>query len=219
METYTPETFDFRTSHVQTGLGIDQGKNFISSESILLCAMPATLTADGARDSARTIAPGTMFPIGVIQNFGLQQQKQLNQLYEIGSKKSYFIPGRTMIQVQLSRVLFAGDSLMGALYGDQADSDDTINDGDRAGYEVIAQQGENAAEGKFYMNLAAVFFNKPTNLAMVIVDSENQPTGAIVLEECYIQAHGLGMAANQTIVAENVSIRCQNVVSVSAFQA
>lgn len=198
-------TWNFKNTHVQTdGLTSDIG-NYVSSESVVLCAFSAP---------GESPTPATLIPIGVLQNVGIQQQKQINQLYEIGSRKAYFIPGRVMIQIQLSRVLFNGDSLMAVLYG--GGTDDTVG-GDSAG--SIYATADGASAGKFYMNLAADFFNSRLDLAIIVQDSQGDPAGAIIFRECFIQAHGMGISSNQTIVAENVSLRCQNIESVSITAA
>ncbi len=198
-------TWNFKNAHVQTdGLTAEIG-NYVSSESVVLCAF----STQGANPT-----PAELIPIGVLQNVGIQQQKQINQLYEIGSRKAYFIPGRVMIQIQLSRVLFNGDSLMAVLYGGATDA---TEGGDNAGSSYTNSEG--TSTGKFYMNLAADFFNSRLDLAIIVQDSQGDPAGAVIFRECFIQAHGMGISSNQTIVAENVSLRCQNIESVSIAAA
>ena len=195
-------SWNFKTKHVQQDaqlFGGFNGENFISSESIAICAVksPATGTSIGTAD---------LFPIGVVQSAGVQQQKQINQIYEIGSRLSYFIPGRTMLQIQLSRVVFNGENLLAVLY----DPDDTQTD---ANTEL--SPGLTGAGAKFYVNLASELFNKPIDLALVFYDSEREPLGAVILKDCMVQSHGFGVSANQTVIAENVLLRASTIETLS----
>jgi hypothetical protein len=52
----------------------------------------------------------------VLENVGLSQSKQLQRLFEIGSSRSYFIPGRVIGSITLGRVLYHGPSLLKVLY-------------------------------------------------------------------------------------------------------
>lgn len=194
--------WNFRTKHVQqeaAQFGAGNNQNFISSESITICAVKPPATGD-------TIGMDNLYPIGVVQSVGVQQQKQINQIYEIGSKLSYFIPGRTMIQVQLARVLFNGESLLSALY----DPDDDSTDDYGPGGASPGLTGEN----KFYVNLAAELFNAPIDLALVFYDQENEPLGVVILKNCVAQSHGFGVSSNQTVIAENVLLRASTIETI-----
>lgn len=97
------------------------GGDFLSSETLVLFSGPASL------------GPATTFlnmvPIGLVQNVQVSQQKQIQQLFEIGSKKPYFIPGRNIIGGGIGRVLFDGPSLMYAMYLREANNASPTNKG------------------------------------------------------------------------------------------
>jgi hypothetical protein len=84
------------------------GADFLSSESTVMFAGPASYPATGGLEN--------FIPIGLVQNVQISQQKQIQQLYEIGSRKPMFIPGRTVTSGGVSRILFDGPSLMYAMY-------------------------------------------------------------------------------------------------------
>jgi hypothetical protein len=84
------------------------GTGFVSSESVILAAGMPTLDGQGDLN--------TLVPIGLVENANIQQNKALQQLFEVGSRRPFFIPGRHQIQAALSRVMFNGPSLMKALY-------------------------------------------------------------------------------------------------------
>ena len=199
----------FTDGHVQA---VPESGDFLSSESVVICAGPATVPE----------VVDNIVPIGLVQNATVTQNKQIQQLYEIGSRQPIFVPGRTVVQAALSRILFDGPSLMRALYKivqpdasgpdviDPADLnlDSTSHPENTPGNPY--QPGEYQA--KFFMNLASEFFNKPVGLAFMMNDMENEKYGGFYLENCLIQSHQLSLAGQQTILVENVGIRCSRVV-------
>jgi hypothetical protein len=194
----TYQTWEFKEKHVEPDV-LDKNQNFVSSESIVICAAPAFVDNE-------TILADKLFPVGILESAAVVQNKQIQQLFEIGSRKPYMIPGRTRVQIGLSRVIFNGDSLLAAMYyGSEQDA-------------VLAEQaaGEDAPghlsgtpegpEGSFYLNLASSFFNKPFGLALIIHDAEDDQTAMILIQNCMVQSHQMNIGANQTIVMENVNI-------------
>jgi len=195
--------------------------DFLSSEAVVLLSGPPKL------DSA--ITPTNLIPIGLVQNVQVTQAKQIQQLFEIGSKLPFFIPGRTTVQVGMARVLFDGPSLMQALYvyndgaselyipaisGDIGTA--TSNPGqpyNTAGEDPVligTKEGgfETTNNAEFFINLASEFFNIPLGLGCVLYDMQQQAYGGFYLEECYIQSHRFSASAQQTVLMEDVGIRC-----------
>ena len=196
--------------------------DFLSSESVVLCSGPAKL--DSATD---TTQPLELIPIGLVQNTQVTQAKQIQQLFEIGSRLPFFVPGRTTVQVGMARVLFDGPSLMQALYvythgndlvvpaigdgtSETSNPGEPFNDpptgdpnivGDFTGFSTVSN-------AEFFINLASEFFNIPLGLGVVLYDMQQQAYGGFYLEECYIQSHRFSASAQQTVLMEDVSIRC-----------
>jgi hypothetical protein len=103
-------------SHVQGGLR--QG-NFLNGQFVLLCAGPPNLQDIGAGNAVDELGGGTKdvaFPIGLTQNIAITQNKAISRIFEIGSERSYFITGRTVGQLSLSRVMYHGPSLLRCMY-------------------------------------------------------------------------------------------------------
>ncbi len=204
----------FTEGHVQA---VPESGDFLSSESVVICAGPPTVP-----DIVDNIVP-----IGLVQNATVTQNKQIQQLYEIGSRQPIFVPGRTVVQAALSRILFDGPSLMRALYkivqpsgsaqegeGPLVASLEQLNSAETPentpGSPYTGQSSD--AQAKFFINLASEFFNKPIGLGFMLNDMENQKYGGFYLENCLIQSHQLSLAGQQTILVENVGIRCSRVV-------
>jgi hypothetical protein len=202
----TYQDWEFKEAHVEPDV-LDKNENFVSSESIVICAGPSNIDAN-------VDLAGSLYPIGILESAAVVQNKQIQQLFEIGSRKPYMIPGRTRVQIGLSRVIFNGDSLLAAMYygvGSAAPgeipvpgvltSQDASADspGHDSGYPTTG-------EGNFYLNLASSFFNKPFGLALIVHDSEDDQTAMILIQNCMVQSHQMNIGANQTIVMENVNI-------------
>lgn len=191
------------------------GADFLSSETVALCSGPAKLG-----NSSIT----SLIPIGLVQGAQVSQQKQIQQIFEIGARTSNFLPGRTITSASISRILFDGPSLMYALYvkdngnltQDMPNNQNTgdwptnpINQG-AAGISLgnSADNNANANPGQFFINLASSFFNKPLGLGFIFYDGEKNPYGGFYLEDVYIQAHNISIASQQTVLMENASLRC-----------
>lgn len=194
--------------------------DFLSSESVVLLSGPPKL------DSGNP--PSNLIPIGLIQNVQVTQAKQIQQLFEIGSRLPFFIPGRTTVQVGMARVLFDGPSLMEALYvyneggvelyvpaigeGQTALSNpgEPFNSAGEDPVQIGTTTGgfETTNNAEFFINLASEFFNKPLGLGCIMYDMQQQAYGGFYLEECYIQSHRFSASAQQTVLMEDVGIRC-----------
>lgn len=217
------------------------GNEFLSSESCIVASGPCKLSSlDG-----KITTPVDIVPIGLVQNVQVSQQKQIQQMYEIGSRKPFFIPGRTVLSVGLSRILFDGPSLMYALSMQQVndngvqlntwkrrttttvpEADDPTSPADLLQLTAtdpkpttdiaINFEEKNPKPGYFFSNLASTFFNKPHGLGFFLFDMEQDAYGGFYLEDCYIQTHSFSISAQQTVLVENVSIRSSNLIPLDA---
>jgi len=216
---------DFRVGHVQDDI-FSRGGGFISSESIVLAAK-ARNTSDGAEvDESNDLEK--FIAIGLAENVTVAQQKNLQQLFEIGSRESYFIPGRTIVQAALNRVIFDGDSLLRVLYPTETPGTTGGTDGahmvdfDSTLFETtssppgVSDGSATSAAGDMWFNLASEFFNKPFTLALLLYNDAAILKGYIVLERCYVEAHNMNVIAAQTVVTENVRLRASKLSSFTA---
>jgi len=209
MATSTVKDWRFKTLHAQDQDILTGGalNNFISAESVVLAAGPASKTTDLTQ----------LYPIGLCDSVGIQQNKNIIQLFEVGSRLPYLLPGRTFVQLQLNRVVFNGDSLLGALTTGSAGTraGGTI---DSPGSEITATGADQS--GKFYLNLASSFFNSPFGLAILYQDSDpvsgvegrGQWVAAFYAENCMIQSHQMNVQGQQYIVMESALVRCTNLL-------
>jgi hypothetical protein len=206
----TVKDWTFRIQHAQQRdlLNVDGAlNNFISAESVVLAAGPPA-KANAVMDE--------LIPIGMCDSVSIQQNKNIIQLFEIGSRLPYILPGRTFAQLQLNRVVFNGDSLLGAVTTRNGISVPTGNDSPGLGAYTGS---EDTSGGAFYLNLASSFFNSPFGLAILYQDSDQegadngkgQWVAAFYAENCLIQNHQMNIQGQQYIVMESALVRCTNI--------
>lgn len=238
--------WDYSQYHVQRELLSGQ---FINSASTVIAAGPPFLsggrsqltaaggaasqiagaviqTAGGVRSfsSSRGVLA---YPIGVIENLSLQQNRQLQRLFEIGSKRSYFVVGRNVGAVSIARTLFYGPSLMRALYAyispdrlpenvkrtvsvllQNADRDLSLDNTLSSGDRISLAPGY----AEFFSNLDSELFDIPMGIMIYMLDAQKRPYGAMYLEEAHINSHSLTISASNSIIAEGVTIQYDQAV-------
>ncbi len=236
LATTSIENWDFHNFHVQQDLG---GGEFVSAETTLVAAGPPRLSdLNPAYDEngGLVVTPdGTdiAYPIGLLENVGLSQSKQLQRIFEIGSSRSYFIPGRVVGSVTLGRVMYHGPSLLKVMYAyySQAngskfnflDKAKTATMTDKRGIirrdpdaKLLDQANLQAklhdvkmrpGYDDFYLNLASDLFNQPTGLLFYFKNGNDETVGAVYLEECYIQGHQLSISSGSVLIMEGASLQ------------
>lgn len=227
MATTDFSTWDFHNFHVQSDL---KGGQFVSAESTLIAAGPPLLP-----NGLNGQSSGQVYPIGLLESVGLQQNKQLQRIFEIGSTRSYFIPGRTVGSVSIGRTFYFGPSLLRVLYAyyNQSTSSpypfgslvidtpltltgggDTISvtdpkasllDGTAASDVHTIQR--DPGQDYFFIDLASDLFAQPTGMAMYFKDANGTSVGALYLEEAYVQGHQMTVSSGSVLIMEGVSMQ------------
>jgi hypothetical protein len=248
----TPTTalsdWSFQDKHVQQNL---TGGDFIGSHGCLLCATAprmTDLTDDGSafndsNPNTQNIAengaiePGDLstnfaLPIGVVDTGSMQQDRQMAQIFELGSKRSYILASRTTGVMSLARVFYKGPNLLRMLYAyyPEAKINTSIQQGastEGTGNSITNTIQLNADSkeklpgildlpgySNVFFNLNSDLFSQPFGIVLYIKNNNSKEVAAVYLEECYIQNHVLNMSANNIIVAENTTLRFERVVPI-----
>jgi len=220
----TFSTWSPYTTYVQGGM-VDGA--YAQGAFTLIAAGPPRLANIGGAAAISTAASGAgtgadqvVLPIGLIQNFGLSHTRQFSRIYEIGSERSYFIGGRTMGQLQLSRVYYHGASLLRMLYAYYQDAlPPTVvnamwsNAGAAAQsnpHDVIIPPGyEN-----IFINLASDLFAQPVGMMMYMRDVNQETLGAVYFEACYVPNHSWQTDSNGVLIQESVAVQFERAVPV-----
>ncbi len=210
--------------YVQGGLVDGQ---FLSAAFTMVAAGPPRLAnIGGSAAAAASLSSDSgskdwALPIGVVQNIGLSHNRNFARFWELGSERSYFISGRTVGQLQLSRIMYHGPSLLRMLYAYYQDLvSPTIvpfvfeNPGAASvanphdvkippGYENI------------FLNLASDLFSQPIGLLMYFRDSNEDTVGAIYMESAYVPSHQIATDAGGTVIQESAAIQFERAVPVA----
>lgn len=220
-------------NRVQGGL---RDGNYANGQFILLCAGPPYFKQLNSNNSLDAFSA---YPIGLTQNFSHSQNKAVSRIFEIGSDRSYFIPGRTVGQLSLGRVLYHGASLLRVLYatyGNQLTGPgvqiDTLTGGPAIGIPPFgtgpANKQFNPSEiassaaplhrtvvapgyDNMFFNLASDLFNNPMGLLMIMKDSEQNMLSAAYFENCYVPNHSMAVDSQGLIIQESVAIQYERI--------
>ena len=213
--------WDWENSHV-TGSFEDQNEknvsvfDIIESGTVLICAGPADLDAANAAGQGIRIVP-----IGLVETVQINMNKPLSRIFEIGSKLSYIIPGRTVGGLSINRVFFDGPSLLKVLYAGELLSDSSNGQNKSATFMSIKDGQQptgmsNIGSGNIGMNLASTFFDQPVGLAFYFKDRGGNTAGEIYFEGCLVSAYNMGISANMNVLTEAINmefIRCRPIVT------
>ncbi|NCU30839.1 hypothetical protein EOM57_03460 [Candidatus Saccharibacteria bacterium] len=223
--------WNFDDKHVQENL---TGGDFIGSHSVVICATAPRLSEIGSSgivdasssfaddDTNESMGTGFAIPIGVMDSSAIQQDRQLQQIFEIGSTRSYLMSARTLTSMQLNRVMYKGANLLRMLYAyypalgsngvDQSNRLDGIEEIDST--TICPEIKNGPGYHNFWMNLSSDIFSQPMGLVLFMKNNHKQDVGAVFLEECYVQNHSLQVSANSIVMAESSVVRCERIVPI-----
>ena len=225
--------WDFNNFHVQRELS---GGEFVAAESTLIAAGPPSLsmlteyTDDGGIEVGDS---GFVYPIGLIEQFSLNQALQVQPLYEIGSTRKYSIPGKVIGNVSLGRVMFSGPSILKVMYAyykqdnasapfqfmnetamllpsGQPNPNQMLLDLPAVQSELV-QIKQNPGYGDLWLNLASDIFKQPTGLLVYFRNSLGQDVGAIYLENVQLSSHNFSLSAGANVIIESTSMEFDKV--------
>lgn len=207
MQSFSP-TDD--SPNAQQSVGVH---DIVESGTVLIAAGPADLS------KAVSNNPGQGFrvvPIGLIETAQISLNKPLSRIFEIGSKLSYIIPGRTVGGISLSRVFFDGPSIMKAMYFGEV-KEDYADDKNKfakltsstkydANGAELYQRFANIGSGNMAMNLASTFFDNPMGLAFFFKDQQSDMVSQTYFEGCRISTYNLGISAGMNVLTESINL-------------
>lgn len=216
-------SWDPLNNYVQGGL-LDG--RFVSGGLTLLAAGPPRLSQMGgvgalASEAAAGSDSDIVFPIGCIQNANHSQNKTFMRVWELGSDRSYFVGGRVVGQLGLSRIYYHGPSLLRILMGYYQDQQGLFdlpwlfaNEAAQSmpnPHNVVVPPGYD----NLFLNLASDLFNQPLGILMYMRDSNLDTIGAQYFEAVQIPQHTWSTDAQGTIVQEQATLQYERAVPVS----
>lgn len=200
--------WNFREFHLALDRGGKNQGTFMTPEATLMAAGPPRLK--DMDDPANVGGMKSLIaPIALTDNVAVNQNKMLQQIFEIGSRRSYFVSGHTTGTVAVSRPMFNGPSILRLLTSMTKDYGSKFNNSPAAGYSAVGgmQTGPvDETKADFYINLQAEIFDRPVGLLFYMIDQRNEPYGSMYVEDANIQAHAFNIAAQAMTVVENISM-------------
>lgn len=205
--------------------GLTDGR-FVNSAFALIAAGPPRLDQVGGRyvfgSSLVAGAPANqvVYPIGGCQGVTLGQNKAFQRLFEVGSRRSLWLPSHTVQQLQLMRTYFHGASLLRLLYAYYQDlvPEETVpwlfpNLGAANmpnPHDVLVSPGyENV-----FLNLASDLFDQTFGMLLYLKDSNDATIGAYYLEGSVIPQHNFAIDAMGGGIQESAAVQFEWMVPV-----
>jgi hypothetical protein len=224
-------SWDWENEHVsQSYTDNTQSKDLsvydiVESGTVLIAAGPASWSLAVENQGEENLGV-RLVPIGLVETATIAMSKPLSRIFEIGSKLSYIIPGRTIGEIALARVLFDGPSLLKVLYRGEVMHDEQLPSGRKLTtfFSNKTKQVETQAigSGNIAMNLASTFFDQPIGLGFFFKDRENENVSQMYFEGCRVSTWNLGIAANMNVLTESVRmefVQCFPIVAAAAQSA
>lgn len=203
--------WDYFNKHVQSGLTEGQ---FLNSGGCMIAAGPPYLASIGA--TGDTVNTDTVWPIGLISQWGVSQNLAVIPIPEAGSYQRYIMTGPSDGGFQMSRSLYHGPSLLRAMYA--YFSAPSEEDG---ATPILPLIPDDAAQGitrnpklritdppgyeNFWINLASEVFTQPVGIMLYFQDSNRESWGALYLEQFMTNAHSVSSGPGQIVIAEQTS--------------
>lgn len=196
----------------------------------------------GSRKGAVGYSAGNdaLYPIGLLEQIGVQQAQNVQKMFEIGSRRSYQAAGRVQVMGSIGRVMFNGASLLRVLYAYYpntiqlangklltAKTDSVAQAVLGAGEDVNAvfpsiyfEAGARAGADPeypnqphtFFINLMSELFSHPFGMGVILRDNRNRNYGALYLEDCFITTHSWQISSSSTLITEAVNFQADAAV-------
>jgi len=240
------ETWNWASQHVQTEI---KNGRYVSAESALVLAGPPRIDMlEGIDPGVETLGASSvalgqerennaeLFGIGLMSDFNVTQNHPLRRLFEIGSKRSYFIVGRTFTRFQMGRVKFYGPSLLRVLYAyypldrilhDAAasalylyspradwgeDNPAQIKAYDAPGYgDDRSKDATGKSNRDFWINFQSQIFSQPLGICVLLRTADDYNYGAFYMQNTYLENHTFNINSDQVMMAEAVTGESDNI--------
>lgn len=163
----------------------------------------ASITTGSFTNSARVVIfakpsgqTGTFKPIGVVQGWSFTEQRQMEDVFELGSDIKYTVPGRTTGSIAITRLLINGRDLLNVLYDTVTVTETSFKSlkDINIGLDIIFQT---------YHNSTDTSTSDPEHMRRYFSD-------------CWIVARQESITANQVVIAENCTLTYKQILSYNA---
>ena len=208
--------------------GMVDGRFVNAAYTLIAAGPPRIANVGGPSFLAAALSSGSSaqdqiaFPVGLVQNWSLGHNMNISRIFEIGSHRSYFLPGRTVGQLSLSRIMYHGPSLLRVLYAYYQDLVPATLVAPlfaNVGVATVANPHDVVIPPGYeniFLNLASDLFTQPIGLLMLIKDSNEDTMAAAYYESCYVPNHNIGTDAMGTVIQESAGVQFERLVPIAA---
>lgn len=190
---------NFRNKHVDTNL---DSREFLSSYRTVIYSKVADDTSINSMDAIKDTK--SFRAIGVVTAWNWSESRNVDRVFELGSDIPYLIPGYTMGQLSLNRVMLNGSDVVNALYNGGQES--STSDNDTKGNKNVTSIKDITTP------LDILFVAFPTNGGGTTRYSK-------VFKNCQISSRSESVNAGQVIIAEGVQIEYETIVGLKLSES
>lgn len=181
-------------------------ESFIAASRCVVYAQVASQT----QNQGMGLVNSNFYPIGLVQSYSWSEQRQVDQIFELGSEVPFLVPGRTTGSLSISRMMLYGRDLINVLY------DGNLN--------ITTEQRGSASYGQFAIR-SLKDIDRPLNL-MFAMFANDYNSGTFqynlkldasskyysrVFRNCWITSRGENLSAGQSVIGEQVSIMYEDI--------
>ncbi len=185
---------NFRNKHVDTSL---DSSEFLSSYRTVIYSRKTT---DAEIQNVDTANTSNFKAIGVVTAWSWSESRNVDRVFELGSDIPYLIPGYTMGQISLNRVMLNGSDVVNALYNGEQESSTKKSNND------------------YTKNVTSIKdITTPLDILFVAfpVNGSGGKKYSKVFKNCQISSRSESVNAGQVIIAEGVQIEYETIVGVT----
>lgn len=205
--------------------GLTDGQ-YHSSQFTRMAAGPPRLSSIGGAAVAAGLLDtpeiaNVVYDVGLIQSVNIGWSMNLNKVFEIGSTRSYTIPGRVVGQLMMGSVYFHGPSLLRRLWAYYKDSVGPVKVEPlfaNMGSEAMANPHDVRVPPGFdnlYLNLQSDLFTQPIGIMLYMKDVNLDSLGAVYFESVYVPTHNYSTDANGVMMQEQITGQFERMVPVA----
>lgn len=203
--------WDFKNKAVQQ-FDNPESSAQLGSKAVLISFGPPTFD-----ERANTIV------CGLVQNLNLNQQRQIQELFEIGSERRYWVDGPARNNISVNRALFSGGSLLkiagAGLLNNGINPDEHNMEG-----KIFEGQSRNAVSSghdkNFWINLSSDLFKNPLGIMLDFREfygnGQSSSYGSVYLSNGKIQGHTMNMQAGNWMMQESLQIMFETPIPLSS---
>ncbi|WP_252178883.1 hypothetical protein [Endozoicomonas sp. 4G] len=218
-ESGIPINWDWKATYVDrfyNGAGLELFSQFsVTPDTTLLMAGPPRIGVNGFTEM--------LTPLGLITNYNIQIDNALRPVHELGTSFTYFTRGKAINTLSIGAMVAYKPSLLrltsrwSPTGGPVATVTNSYSEGE-TGLTIGTSEFPNDVLGVAWTDADAPTVTRPFGLLVIYKTKNGLAANSTYLENCNIASYGVGMASDDLVVNENVSIMFDRQIDVTVTQ-